>query len=149
MIASQLTLPKLTFYLSDESRKGIGVMGEVMAAQLLEKAGYAVSFTQHRQKRGDLRVVAPKTGEIKRVEVKTARRTTDGKWRFLLWKKGCTDYRHADVVILLAVLKSGRAVPFVIPVDDLGERAQVAITSHPENYSGRWAQYRQKGVLRL
>lgn len=148
MIASQLSLPTIQLYLSDDTRKAVGTMGEIVAARLLERAGYEVSFT-HNEKRGDLRAVDPATGVILRIEVKTARRGTDRKWRFLLWKQGHTDYRDANVLILLPILKSGRPVPFIIPVNLLGDRSQIVITSHPEDYAGRWAQYRQKGQLRL
>lgn len=149
MLVAQLALPTMQIYLSDQKRKAIGTMGEITVARMLELSGYEVSFTHVRERRGDLRVYDIQSGEIVRVEVKTARRSKDGKYRFTLFKKGCTDYRDADVVVLLPVLKSGRTVPFVIPVDDLGNRSQVCITSHPEEYSGMWVKYRQKGELAL
>lgn len=143
------TLPGLEMALSEENRRGIGALGERLAAHLLEKAGYRVSYTRPGEKRGDLRVIDQTTGEIIRVEVKTARRGKDRKWRFTLRKRRHTDHRRADVVILLAVLKSGRAIPFVVPVDVIRHRHAVAITSHPEDYSGKLAVYRQRGGIQL
>lgn len=149
MFGTQLALPMVELYLSDKKRKAIGTMGEIAVARMLESSGYDVSLAHVGEKRGDLRAVSRSTGEIWRVEVKTARRAKDGKYRFTLFKKGCTDYRDADFVVLLPVLKSGRVVPFVIPVSKLGERSQICITSHPEDYAGMWKQYRQKGELLL
>jgi alkylation response protein AidB-like acyl-CoA dehydrogenase len=146
---AQYTLPGLQISLSDRSRRAVGALGERLAAALLEKAGYVVSFTQPGQQRGDLVAIQPGTGEMIFVEVKTARRGRDGKWRFTLRKRGCTDHRHADVVILLAVLKSGRPVPFVVPVDTLRHKNHAVITSHPEAYNGRLAVYRQQGAIQL
>jgi len=136
------TMPGLMAAMS-YPRRAVGALGEMAAAKLLEMRGYRVSFTGAAEKRGDLRVVSPVTGEVVRVEVKTARRCKDGKWRFTLKKKQHTDYRHSDVVVLLAVIGGGAVVPFVIPVADLGERSQVCITSSPAKYAGRWARYRQ------
>jgi Holliday junction resolvase-like predicted endonuclease len=124
-------------------------MGEQVAARLLGQSGYSVSFMQARQKRGDLRVVELATGEVHYVEVKTARRGKDGKWRFTLYKKGKTDHRNADFVVLLAILESGRAVPFVIPIVVLEQRKQAVIGKHPESYVGKLAAYRQSGEIRL
>lgn len=129
--------------LASHGRNAIGRLGEHLAYLLLEQCGYRCSFTRQGQQRGDLRVVDPASGVIHRVEVKTARRASDHKWRFLLWKKGHQDYRHADFVLLLAVWISGEVTPFVIPVADLGERSQICISSHPLHYTGCWATYRQ------
>lgn len=69
------------------------------------------------------------------------------QWRARLYKRGCTDHRHADLVVLLAVV-GVRAVPFVIPVRDLPGR-QCVITSDPERYAGRLAAFRQDTSIRL
>src|SRR3972149_4905962 len=132
MLNPQMTLPTMQMYLSDSKRKAVGTMGEITIARMLECSGYDVSFTHPGEKRGDICAVSRSTGEIMRIEVKTARRATDGKYRFTLFKKGHTDYRDSDVVILLPVLKSGRVVPFVLPVERLGKRSTVLITSPPE-----------------
>jgi len=142
---AQLTLPSFTIALADRSRRGIGAMGERIAAQLLEKSSYQVSFTRPREKRGDLRAVDPATGQVHLIEVKTARRCKDGKWRFTLYLKNKINHRHADTVMLLAVLESGRAIPFVIPSNILANQHQAVITSHPETYTGKLAAYRITG----
>ncbi len=143
------SLPGLQIALSEETRRGIGALGERLAAGLLEKAGYLVSFTRYGEKRGDLVAIDQTTGEVIRIEVKTSRRGKDRRWRFTLHKRGCTDHRHADVVILLAVLKSGRAIPFVVPVEAIQHVHAVTICSHPEAYGGKLAVYRQRGVIQL
>lgn len=148
-IPDQLILPSFATALADRSRRGIGALGEKTAAHLLEQSGYQVSFCQLKQKRGDLRAVSTATGQIHQVEVKTARRCKDGKWRFTLWLKNKIDHRHADVVMLLAVLESGRVITFVVPVEQLADQHQAVITSHPEKYNGKLARYRQQGVIAL
>lgn len=145
----QPTLPNFNIGLADRSRRGVGAMGEQTATHLLEQSGYQVSFCRVGEKRGDLSAVSLHTGEVFKVEVKTARQCKDGKWRFTLWLKNKIDHRHADVVMLLAVLASGRVVPFVVPVDTLADQHQAVITSHPETYKGKLAAYRQQGVIQL
>lgn len=141
------TLPGLQMLLSDQSRRAIGTLGELTAWRLLESAGYVVSKASKR--RGDLRVVCRETGEITQVEVKCARRGKDKKWRFLLWKNGQQDHRHADVVILLAVLEWGETIPYVVPVSRLADQKQCVITSDPRKYAGKLAVYRQIGSIHL
>lgn len=145
----QAALPTFNIGLADRSRRGVGAMGEKTAAHLLEQSGYQVSFCRVGEKRGDLSVASLHTGEVFKVEVKTARRCKDGKWRFTLYLKAKIDHRHADVVILLAVLDSGRVIPFVVPTTFLMGQHQAVITSHPETYKGKLAVYRQKGVIQL
>lgn len=142
------SIPHLRGILSDPGRNAIGALGERMAALLLQQQGYVVDHVgRDRQRRGDLRVIDG-AGEVIRVEVKTARRGKDTKWRFLLWKKSTEvksgqDCRDADILILLAVLKTGDVVPFVIPMPEARDRSQICITSHPDTYTGCWSSYRQ------
>jgi hypothetical protein len=126
------------------NRRTLGRLGEFTVWNALEASGYQVR--RARMFQGDLRVIAP-DGEIFNVEVKTARPGADGKWRACLYKRGCTDHKHADIVVLLAVC-GVQAVPFVIPVKDLPGRSCV-ITSSPQRYAGRLAAYRQDAALRL
>lgn len=146
-LATQPTLLGMEVHLSDRNRKGVGTAGEITAQLLFEKAGYAVRLAGIQK--GDLTVIDTTTGESWNVEVKTSRRNRDGKWRFKLFVKGHTSHLHADVVLLLAVLKSGRCVPFLVPVAEIANQRQAVICSHPDSYSGKLAQYRQIGVLRL
>lgn len=146
------SIPALTGMLSDPGRNAIGALGERMALLLLQRRGYIVDYVaRDRQRRGDLRVVDG-DGEVIRVEVKTARQCKDGKWRFLLWKKSTPgksgqDCRDADMLILLAVLKTGDVIPFVIPMAEARERSQICISSHPETYTGCWSRFRQRAGL--
>lgn len=137
------SIPQLQGFLSEPGRNGIGKLGERLAALLLEQNGYIVSHQRVGQRKGDLKVIDP-DGQIHRIEVKTARRSKDRKWRFLLYKSGEQDYRNSDYVLLLAVTRSGDTVPFLIPVADLKQpRSIICISSNPRRYSGKWAAYRQ------
>lgn len=142
----QQTLTDMFNEMSKHGRKRTGMLGEAIAAKMLERGGYDVTFTEEGTFCGDLRVVDKQTGQVTKVECKTARRAVDGKWRFTLTSTGTgrTDYRHSDVVVLIAVHDvTGTVTPFVIPVDQLGDRCQVCISSQPDRYAGRWADYRQ------
>lgn len=147
----QPTLPGFEFVIPDIHRRTLGFAGEMTAARLLTEAGYRV--TRSHRHEGDLKAQNPYTGELFRVEVKTAMRGRDGKWRFLLFKNsrfGMTDYRHSDVVLLLTVIESFQVVPFVVPVAALGfRRVQLAVTSHPLRYAGWLAAFRCSGAIRL
>lgn len=147
----QPPLPGFELVLPDCHRHTLGYAGEMTAARLLTEAGYRVVKAFRYE--GDLKAQNRQTGELFRVEVKTAMRGGDGKWRFLLFKKsrfGVTDYRHSDIVILLAVVEAFQVVPFVVPVESLGRnRVQLAITSHPLRYAGWLATFRCDGIIRL
>lgn len=138
----QYSLPGFEMALADHSHTAIGMMGERWLMTKLAAQGLHVSLTQPGERRGDLRVVNPSTGEVRLVEVKTARKGRDGKWRFTLVKKGHTDHRRADVIVLLAVTASGKVIPFIVPVSDLAAKHHAVITSHPAQYAGRLAKYR-------
>ena len=126
------------------NRRTLGRLGEFTVWNALERAGYHVR--RARMFQGDLHAISP-DGEIFHVEVKTARRGGDGKWRACLQKRGCCDHKHADLVVLLAVC-GVQAVPFVIPAAKLPGR-QCVITSDPQRYAGRLAVFRQDTSLKL
>jgi hypothetical protein len=142
MIGQQPTIPQLRSHLA-QSHVAVGKAGELIIARALETAGYAVSITHQR---GDLTVV-DQHGEIFYVEVKTARKGKDGKWRFTLYKhwqgRTCTNHAFTDFVVLVCVMKTGDCVPFVIPTPELLDKRQAVITSYPMDYQGRLAQFRQ------
>lgn len=141
-IGQQLSIPQLKAHMS-QSRGAIGMAGELLLARCLEQRGYSVN-TDHR--RGDLKVILP-SGEILGIEVKTARKNKDGDYHFTLYKhwqgRLCTDARHADIVALLCIMKTGDAVPFILPVTAAGDRKAVAICGYPMSYKGWLAPYRQ------
>lgn len=111
------------------SPRALGLLGELTALAAFQRAGYNAE-RQRDKKRGDLLLVDKRTGEQIRVEVKTARKSKNGTWQFCLYRrKGrvCTDYRHADYVVLLAVTGTS-AETFVIPTRDLDQK-QIAFTN--------------------
>lgn len=126
-------------HLSTPSRSEMGQLGERYAVILFERNGYIP--LPKRYKHGDLGVIDPATGQTFNVEVKASRRRPDGKWVFLL-KNQRVDYRHADYVLLLATLKSGFPVCFLIPTSEIDCRSTIVITSDPRKYAGRWSKYR-------
>jgi len=133
--------------LTNPSCKKIGMIGELWLADKLRNQGYLVAMGIQGQKKGDLSATDPRSGELIRIEVKTARRGKNGKWKFTLVKTGCTDHRHADVVALLAVMDSGRVVTFIVPVEALAKQRQAVISSHPERYKGKLAQWRKRDLF--
>lgn len=144
MIGVQLSLPEITSLLST-SHNSIGNMGEAWLAQKLQQRGYLVR-TDH--ERGDLTAI-DRHGVIFCVEVKTARATVDGSYRFTLRKKSKTgqvkaDHRKADIIALLCVMPSGSIVPFIVPISFLYWNSGASIASNPRTYAGRLAQWRQR-----
>lgn len=142
MIGNQLTLPQLKRHMA-QTRIAVGSAGEMMVARALEAQGYRVSIPHER---GDLTAILT-DGQILSIEVKTARKGKDGKYRFTLIKywqgRTCTDHRNTDLVILVCILKTGDAVPFVIPTATIGNRRALAISSYPTDYTGWLAPFRQ------
>jgi hypothetical protein len=131
------------------SRNSLGAIGEVIAARLLESSGYLVNLTHPSERRGDLRVVDRMTGDVIRLEVKTARQNSERRWCFTLYSRGKTDYRNADWVLILAVTACGEFVPYLLPITVLGNRSTLVISA-PETYAGKWSPYRvTDGVIRL
>jgi len=141
----QQTLPGLQGMLGNPGRQALGGIGEMYVARKLEREGYRVRFNVQGTRCGDLTVIDG-DGVMTTVEVKTARQGRDGKWRFLLWKKGEQDYRNSDLVVCCCVTRSGDVIPFVIPVCEMtAKRSQIRITSDPRQYAGKWAVYRKYG----
>lgn len=145
MIAAQLTIPELTAHMAQTS-VALGSAGENLVSLALQANGYTVKTAYEM---GDLYVV-DKEGTVYYVEVKTARKASDKKWRFTLYKKYQQDHRYSDFVVLVCVLKTGFAVPFVIPTSFVRDIHACAITSFPDTYQGKFAQFRQSiRTLRL
>lgn len=121
----------------------LGMLGERYAAQLLRDRGFKVERAGRRA--GDLRAVDRVTGEIFKVEVKTARSDKRGKWQFKLYDAGHTNHLHADILILLAVSFSDCGVnvtEFVLPVSDMAEQNTATICRNPDTCKGKLASYR-------
>lgn len=143
MIATQPTLP-IQWHLA-HTRRALGTAGEIAVAQALEASGYSVS-SPHTPKRGDLLVFDPAGNRFK-VEVKTARQNARKEWCFTLFKRWqgreCADHRSCDFVVLLAVLKFGDSVPFVIPCAQVARITAITLYHHPLDYSGKYSTYRR------
>lgn len=148
---------QLSFWEIDVSQlpaRRLGAIGEEVAFNLFQRAGYLVSWANQRAaQRGDLRVLDASTGEFWRVEVKAARRGVEGHWQFSLRRRIgdriCTDVAHADYVLLLAFPIIGNPVPFLIPVGAISTQKQITLSQEPDKYAGKWAVYRQKGSLKI
>ncbi len=147
VVSKQMRLFQLETSLSNMKSQAVGAAGEVMALLLLERSGYEVVVTSRRGHCGDLRAIDPATGEAWRIEVKTARRRRS-HYVFLLRNK--TADLEADYVLLLPVLRSGRVVPFLVPVSEFSAGQQTfTMRGRPEFYSGRLARYRQRQHIYL
>ncbi|MCU0481684.1 MAG: hypothetical protein MUE54_10810 [Anaerolineae bacterium] len=119
----------------------MGKAGEAYAEKQFMDMGYKVTYpTEYKQ--GDLRVVDVTTGEIVRVEVKTARRGQNGRWQVCFRKGKKTDCHHADLVVMQLVLDSGQVIPYFIPSSDIG-MLQGTSFSNATSPSGKWAGYRR------
>lgn len=134
-----LSLPPILSMHVTPSGSQMGKLGEDYTLRLLEKSGYIAEKIA----KSDFQVTCPATGETWKLEVKTARVRSDRKYVFHLLDLPYKDYRNSDVLLLLAVVKAGYPVPFVIPTAHIDPRATIVITSHPQTYRGRWSQYRQ------
>lgn len=126
--------------LNNPNAHSVGLYGETIVREVLSQKGYEVVTPQSGV---DLQVIDPETGEILGVEVKTSRRGKHG-WQFTLWKKGSQNHHLSDIVILLAHVKVGLPVAFVIPTKHIRDLHSIKIASHPLNYDGKYARFRQE-----
>jgi len=87
-------------------------------------------------------------GQVIRIEVKIARPRQKGRYRaeyyqFKLRSGGSKRAPDGDVMICCCCPDGPASmVPFVIPIEELGERAMLEITSAPDRYAGQWAKWR-------
>lgn len=129
------------------SKKQLGDAGERVVQAALHHAGFQCGI-KHERKCGDLRVYIPDAGqEIFKVEVKTARRSKNGNFQFVLEKDdkyGATTHTNCDYVILLCVLESGFPVPFVVPCSALRGIKKIELTKNILSYSGKYKPYRRE-----
>lgn len=149
-------LSQMTFFEMDvnrASRKQFGTIGEQTAAAMFQQAGYEVSGIAHGDQRGDLLVVDTDTGECWRVEVKSMRRGSEGRYQACLKRqikaRVCTDAAHSEFVLLLAFPRIGAPIPFLIPSAATQNRKQITISKDPLTYQGVWSQFRQMNGLKM
>lgn len=148
MIALQLELFRLAVSIADQTHNTVGLRGEIYAQRLLEASGYQTSTPAERHT-GDIRAVDTATGEVFKVEVKTARRGRDGLYQFCLRRGRKTNVADADWLLMLAISPAGLVTRFLMPASAVDGLCKFAIRGAPEGYSGRFAPYRHTGALKL
>lgn len=122
--------------------KNIGAFGEAIALDHIQADGNNARYARTR-KSGDLHLIG-NAGELIKLEIKTAKADITGKFQFCLSRKlegrTCTDFTHADYVILQCVNKHGRVTQWlVIPVADIEPTQKSIKISNPA--SGKWSKY--------
>ena len=122
----------------------LGAEGERFARQQFEAMGYVVRPPLEK-KTGDLAVIDKSTGEVIKVEVKTSRNGSDGRWQFCVTRRAVgrnkTDCQHADVVLLQAVnAKTGLVTAYIVPAKEMNGQAILRISSAGSALS-KWARF--------
>jgi hypothetical protein len=111
----------------------LGLSGELFVYTLLSRVLPTVKFELHYGYHfGDM--VARHDLGWSKIEVKTARKNKRGNHQFNLYKSGHTDYRHADVIVLLALNDCGNHDTYVIPTRDITGQSQITITRNSKRY---------------
>jgi hypothetical protein len=120
-----------------------GNFGEDYVYRLLVNSGYIVRRTGKFAFSGDLEVIDPYTGEIFKIEVKTANQSPHtNKFQFCLRKTGKTDCTYSDYVILVCIDKDGKIYLYVAHCACFNGSQLVSISSHPTVYKGKYAAFR-------
>lgn len=125
-----------------------GDYGENMAKRVLEDSGYIVENQAKSAFQGDLWTKCIQTGEITKIEVKSASQS-HGKYRFCLYKRGHTSHLYCAFVFLVAIDSYGKEFYYLIPHFELSSVTYITINSHPTVYAGRYAKYRVRGQVNL
>jgi uncharacterized C2H2 Zn-finger protein len=142
--------PMLADFLRFNSKQSkhydLGHAGEKLAIAMLQDAGFKAYKTGERNE-GDIHAKCPKTGQLFRVEVKTASRSEARKnWQFCLNKPMHTSTSHSDYILLICVAEKD-VFTYLIPSSFLAGISQFCITSHPTKYKGKAAPFRTRGSL--
>lgn len=120
-----------------------GNFGEDYVYRLLVNSGYIVRKTAKFAFSGDLEVIDPSTGEIFKIEVKTANQNPlNGRFQFCLRKTGKTDCSYSDFVILVCIDTEGKIYLYCAHCSCFNGSQLVGITSHPTKYKGKYAAFR-------
>lgn len=128
------------------TRSTLGRIGEMFVVVALEANGYLADL-DHQPGAGDIRASCP-DGQIKRVEVKTARLDKRGCFQFILKKRypnGTfkTDCSNCDIVICLCVFPSGRVEIYTIPGNEVRNITKLQIPSKIAHSKSNWLKYHQ------
>ena len=121
-----------------------GYLGELLVMEALIYSDWK-AYQPKARKIGDIIATNKDTGECLKIEVKTARQSKAGRWQFLLYKNdehGQTDCSYSDVVVLVCISKAGLIFSFILPASEITSN-KVSISSHPLEYSGKYARFYQ------
>jgi len=123
------------------SHTDLGHAGEMFAIELFKANGYIARKTDEKRN-GDIAVICPKTGEIRRIEVKSATKSTTSQksWQFCINKGKKTSCDYADFCLLVLVDKNS-VFCYLVPCEVLHGLSCVKIHSHPTKYRGKLAPY--------
>jgi hypothetical protein len=120
-----------------------GNFGEDYVYRLLVNSGYIVRRTAKFAFSGDLEVIDPYTGEIFKIEVKTANQhPVKNYFHFCLRKTGKTDCTYSDFVILVCIDKEGKIYLYCAHCNCFNGAQLVTVSSHPTKYKGKYAAFR-------
>ncbi|MDX2078596.1 MAG: hypothetical protein SFZ02_19345 [bacterium] len=121
----------------------LGGFGEWLAQREFERLGYLVTIPTQKMQ-GDLKVIDPETGDVKLVEIKTAKRSQCG-WQFCLNKREGNHYKtkctYANITILQLVGDSGLVVAYAIPSALLEGVKGTSFRRITPTKRNRWAGY--------
>lgn len=113
---------------------------EAQAQAMVEEKlpGWKMKSTPHRTSPYDYDLVAP-DGRVIRLEVKASA-------YYKLPDKRSGRYQakihHPNVDVVLFLCQNGRLWPFLIPIEKIGRRTNIAIWSEkPGQYRGQWAEF--------
>lgn len=123
----------------------LGRLGEMLLQAELQAEGWGRAELASEKHQGDISAVHPKTGEIIRFEVKTAKRGALGRWQFCLNKKNKTASSHSDYLYLLAIDEYGGFYRYLVPSCFFAGISQLTISSHPSSYKGKLSAFRLRG----
>ena len=114
-----------------------GFAGEKLALRFFASAGIKARRA-YKRKFGDLIL-----GTGVKIEVKTATLNKENRYAATLYKKREgkieQNYKHADIVLMICVDNTGKAVLYLIPVSELGERSTLKI---PRSHNTKFRPYR-------
>ena len=130
-------IPIIQEWIQTASSYHLGILGELIAVDWLTNTGYLVE----RARGCDLVAGDTVSKTVYKVEVKTARMSTDGTYQFCLFKRDHTDHKLSEFVVMLCICPDGYIVAFVVPVAVLLMISKVTIPTDPRTYRGRFARY--------
>ena len=131
--------------------QGKGFEGEVWVKEQLEEMGYEVQMhPDFNAKACDLIVNGSLVVEVKKSSENTRSYTTaDGKKRYYpWWQANVTKFDYEDrVVVFIAEEKNGLRHPYIMPGAIPSQRTSIALSSHPDRYTGYLAAFRENWAI--